>query len=114
MKKNVLAFVFFSAFAVVVNSSCTKVPEACITTDKKTDRFVVNEEIHFHANCSQNAESFVWRFENNAVGHKDGIIITRESVKFRFSRPGRHLVKLEAKGGNHSSEAFMTVYVYEN
>ncbi len=114
MKKNVLAFVLHSALIVVGTSSCTKVPEACITTDKKTDRLVVNEEIHFHANCSQNAETFVWRFDNNAIGHKDGIIITRESVKFRFSRPGRHLVKLEAKGGNQTSEALITVYVYEN
>lgn len=114
MKKNVLVLFFFSALAVVSATSCTKVPEACITTDKKTDRFTVNEEIHFHANCSQNAEAFVWRFENNAVGMNDGVIITRESVKFRFSKPGKHLVKLEAKGRTETSEAYMTVYVYEN
>lgn len=114
MKNNVLAIVLFSAVAVASATSCTKLPEACITTDKKTDRFTVNEEVHFHANCSQNAEAFVWRFENNAVGNNAGVIITRESVKFRFSRPGAHLVKLEAKGRTQSAEAYMTVYVYEN
>lgn len=114
MKKYIRAIVFCSGFALLSLSSCTKIPEACITTDKKTDKFEVNEEIHFHANCSQNAESFVWKFENNAVGPNDGVIITRESVKFRFSRPGKHVVKLEAKGRTQSSEAYMTVYVYEN
>jgi len=114
MKKTLLHLVCFSALALFTATSCTKTPEACITTDKKTDRFSVNEEIHFHANCSQNAEAFVWRFENNAVGNNDGVVITRESVKFRFSRPGKHVVKLEARGRTQSAEAYMTVYVYEN
>lgn len=114
MKKATIHFVFCCVVGVLLSSSCTKVPEACITTDKQTDRFVVNEEVHFHANCSQNAEAFVWRFEGKTATSTDGIVITRESVKFRFSRPGEHLVKLEAKGRTQTSEAFMTVYVYEN
>ncbi|GEM_PF-1354196 len=105
---------YTAGILLFAGTSCTKNPEACITTDKRTDRFVVNEEIHFHASCSRNAESYVWRFENKLAGPDGGTVVTRESVKFRFSRAGRHQVKLEAHNNLHTAEAYMTVYVYEN
>jgi PKD repeat protein len=91
-------------------SACSKNPEACITTDKKTDRFSVDEFVHFYANCSQNAESYEWAFDQGSAATK----VNRQSVRFKFEKAGRYLVKLKASNRNQSSEAVMVVYVYEN
>lgn len=107
MKKFYAAYLLF---VLVLLSACSKNPEACITTDKKTDRFSVDEFVHFYAHCSQNAENYEWAFDQGTVATK----VNRQSVRFKFEKTGRYVVKLKASNRTLSSEAVMVVYVYEN
>jgi PKD repeat protein len=83
----------FLALSIV---SCTKDPAGCFTVDKgKTAK--VNEEVQFDASCSANAETYSWDF--GGLGTATGA-----TTKFKFTKAGKYIIKLQAKKGDKSSE----------
>jgi chitodextrinase len=90
----------FLALSIV---SCTKDPAGCFTVDKgKTAK--VNEEVQFDANCSINAETYVWSF--GTLGTATGI-----TTKFKFTAKGKVVVKLVASKGGKSSESIQEIEI---
>lgn len=77
---------------LLVNVSCTKDPEACFVSDKgKAAK--VNEEVHFNAACSTDADSYAWDFG-------DGTSATGATTKHKFSRAATYMVKLTVSNKN--------------
>ncbi|MFN3529796.1 MAG: PKD domain-containing protein [Bacteroidia bacterium] len=109
MKKyNVI--VILALLGLFLATSCTKAPEACISIREGRDRITAGEELHFIANCSQNAEQITWIFEETNRTQ----VISRQSVKYRFNSPGAHTVRLITSNNRSSAEAAHTIIVYPN
>jgi len=63
MKKPLIVF---AAVTALIFTSCVKEPTACI--DTFPDEVEVFENVTFSSECSENAESYSWDVENDALG----------------------------------------------
>lgn len=91
---------------IIVTSSCTKKPEASISTSTKDAK--VSQSVKF-TSTSKNAKSVKWTFP-------DGQTFNSNEVDFTFTSPGDKQVKLEAfsKNQKKKSEASITIKVEDD
>ncbi len=89
-------------------SSCQQAsPEACISNNKRSASFLVGEKVRFAANCSQNAQEFIWK-----VGQAgDYTLIQGNSFEYAFDKAGMYEIQLRAIADNQSASSVMLIEV---
>ncbi|CAG0954252.1 hypothetical protein FLAV_00356 [Flavobacteriales bacterium] len=94
-------FLIVAMIGIVVTSSCTKKPEASISTSTKDAK--VNQSVKF-TSTSKNAKSVKWTFP-------DGQTFNSNEVDFTFTSPGDKQVKLEAFSKNQKKKSETSVVI---
>lgn len=108
MKKIVLSVKVIGSFIILILfTNCSKTPEACFTYDKGSTDIKVNEEVHFSASCSKNADTYEWNFGDGSASST----ASGSDVKHKYTTAGTYTVKLAAKNNKKTTETSQSLLV---